>query len=533
MNTRYTVKKPDVCTRDSKTRIRLSFYSFTLILLFGQSISGPESFAQILPPKPNIVILYADDMGFGDLNVQNPSSKIPTPNLDRLANQGIRFTDAHSSSGICTPSRYALLTGRYHWRDFHKIVGPFGEPPFKKGIQTLPSFLQSQGYHTACIGKWHLGFDWHSIKRPDVQQVKKRGRSFYRHDSFNWEKSISGGPLDRGFSFFFGNTAINMPPYCWIKNDRVLNHPDKDLDTTNWPKPSEGHWEFRPGPTFSGYDPYNCLERITKEGIRYIKSRAEKKKPFFLYLPLPSPHAPIIPTKKFQGSSEAGAYGDYVCQTDDSCGRILKTLKDAGVDENTIVIFSSDNGPEIYAYQREKKFEHWSSRPLRGLKRDNFEGGHRVPMIIRWPGKTPKGKACHSLVSQVDIFATIAEILKQKIPENQALDSRSFLNCFQNPEAAARTTLIHNTFKGKYALRHKNWLYVERGGYGSRQNKQWEKRNGYLDTEDSVNHSDLLFNLDLDIGQKNDLSKQMPGMKTTLRKLLKKLLKKSAFKSAS
>ena len=354
---------------------------------------------------PNIVILYADDLGFGDLGCYNVNSKIPTPHLDRLAQGGMKFTDGHSSSAICTPSRYALLTGRYHWRKFHSIAKQFGASKIDSERLTMPEMLQKMGYHTGVIGKWHLGWDWKAIRKP----VSTDRRVKNHFDDFDWNKAIPGGPCAHGFDYYFGDAVINFPPYGWIENDRVVKAPDTMLDTKKWKKIKEGKWECRMGPACSDWDPYQNLPVTTQKGVTYIEEQAAKDQPYFLYFSYPSPHAPIIPNDQFDGTSEAGSYGDFIVETDDSVGQLLDAIERSGEAANTIVIFSSDNGPEHYAYNRDE-FNHWSSEPLRGLKRDLFEGGHRVPYIVRWPGKIPANSTSHQLVSQIDIMATLAAV---------------------------------------------------------------------------------------------------------------------------
>jgi len=241
---------------------------------------------------PNVVILYADDMGYGDLGANNPASKIPTPHLDRLAAEGMRFTDAHSSSGHCSPSRYALLTGRHHWRDFHGIVNSLGPSVFKPGQLTLPAMLRDRGYATACIGKWHLGWDWNALRRPGTPPTS------IEHGDFDWSKPIPDGPLAHGFDTYFGDDVINFPPYAWIENDRVVEAPDATLDKPAG-RPKEGEWECRPGPARSDWDFYRVLPTITARAEAFVRSRQGNPQPFLLYFPLPSPHAPIIPNDEF------------------------------------------------------------------------------------------------------------------------------------------------------------------------------------------------------------------------------------------
>lgn len=465
--------------------------------------------------KPNILILYADDLGYGDLGCFNEKSKIPTPHLDRLASLGMRFTDAHSSSGVCTPSRYALLTGRHHWRDFHSIVNSFGKSVFKSERLTLPEMLQAKGYKTAAIGKWHLGWDWDAIRKPGA---KKNGIA---PEDFDWSKPIPDGPLAHGFDNYFGDTVINFPPYCWIQNDKVLTPPDTMMDTKKWKPIKEGQWECRPGPMITGWDPYQNIPETTRRGVEYIKSQKDADKPFFLYFAYPSPHAPIIPNDEFDGKSKAGPYGDFVHETDHSIGQLLKALEDSGQMENTIVIFSADNGPEHYAYERDEKFGHGSAHPLRGLKRDIYEGGHRVPTIIKWPGITKAGVVSDALVSQIDFMATLASALDYELPVNAAEDSHDLLPLFKGAAESIRTTHVHNTKGNHYAIRHGKWLLIDAPtGYVSKPDKEWEKRHGYLpDGEQPVE----LYDMENDIGQKDNLAADHPERVAELQALLKKI----------
>ena len=465
--------------------------------------------------KPNILLLYADDLGYGDLGCFNPDSKIPTPHLDNLASQGMRFTDAHSSSGICSPSRYAMLTGRHHWRDFHGIVDAFGGSVFKPERLTLPEMLKSQGYDTATIGKWHLGRDWDAIRKPGS---KKKG---IQPGDFDWSKAIPDGPNAHGFDYAFGDEVINFPPYCWIENDKVLQAPDTMMDTAKWKPIKEGNWECRPGPMVSGWDPYQNVPETTRRGVEYIKARKAGAKPFFLYFAYPSPHAPIIPNDAFDGKSKAGPYGDFVAETDDSVGQLIKALEDSGQAENTVVIFSADNGPEKYAYARDSKTGHWSAHPLRGLKRDIYEGGHRVPTLIKWPGVTKPGTVSPALVSQIDFMATIASALGYSLPADAAEDSHDLLPLLKGETASVRSTHVHNTNPKGYAIRHGDWLLVDAPtGYVSGANNEWEARRGYQpDGKAPVE----LYNLKTDLGQKHNVAADHPDRVKELQALLKKI----------
>jgi len=351
--------------------LRKLYFGFVAVFALGSQITVEGKSRK---PVPNIVIIYADDMGYGDLGCQNPDSKIPTPYLDQLASEGMRFTDAHSSSGICSPSRFALLTGTYHWRRQHGIVNSFGRPFFKDSDVTLPQILRDSGYKTACIGKWHLGWDWNPKNEPsgEVMQWGKL-RKFYRAEDIDWSAPIGGGPLARGFDAYFGDGTINFPPYAWVENDRIVDAPDTELDINDIRhETKEGNWEFRPGPMVDGWDPYEVLPTLTKKAVDWIGEQSESK-PFFLYFALPSPHAPIIPNNEFIGTSQAGGYGDFMAQTDWVAGQVLKALKRKGLEESTMVVFTSDNGPERYAFDRAETYGHYSMGKFRGLKRDVWE----------------------------------------------------------------------------------------------------------------------------------------------------------------
>ena len=259
---------------------------------------------------------------------------------------------------------------------------------------------------------------------PSANPARRKSPS--SHTDFDWSKPVPDGPLDHGFDHYFGDTVINFPPYAWIRDNKLVDPPDTTF-TKNPVAPKEGEWECRPGPARSDWDFYQNLPTLTREAVGYIASRKGRKQPFFLYLPFPSPHAPIIPTDEFDGKSKAGPFGDYVVQTDDSCGQILAALRDAGLEQNTIVVFSADNGPEIYAYQRDETYDHWSAEPFRGLKRDIYEGGHHVPFVIKWPGVTKPGAVTPALISQVDLMATFASLLDYETPTDSAEDSYDFL----------------------------------------------------------------------------------------------------------
>lgn len=487
--------------------------TFALFAIFGHGI-----FAASPSSRPNIVILYADDMGYGDLAIQNPDSKIPTPNLDRLAAEGSRFTDAHSSSGVCTPSRYAMLHGRYHWRKFHGIVNSFDQPILDEERTTLPELLKSKGYRTACIGKWHLGWDWNSIKRDGAKADKDKG---FAADAFDWSKPIAGGPLSHGFDYYFGDDVPNFPPYAWFEKDRVITEPTMALSTPK--RTAEGAWEARPGPSVKDWDFWSVMPTLTDKAVDWIGEQ-DPNEPFFLYFPFTSPHAPIVPTAEFIGKSKANGYGDFVVQTDDAVGRVLEALRQRGLADNTLVIFSADNGPEHYAYARLKTFDHRSAGPLRGLKRDIWEGGHRVPTLIRWPSRVPANVVNDGLLSQIDLYATIASIVGAEIPENSAEDSYNQLKLITGEGPSARETLVHNTNANAYALRHGDWVLIAaKTGAVSKVPAWFDDAHGYS-AHDQLGE---LYNLRADIAQKHNLYASEPKKVLELTERLRQVREKS------
>lgn len=469
------------------------------------------------PKRPNIVILYADDMGYGDLGANNPGSKIPTPNLDRLAAQGMRFTDAHSSSGICTPSRYALLTGRFHWRKFHGIVNSFDPPVLDDAELTLPELLKTKGYQTACIGKWHLGWNWTDIQNTGAKLAEdSNGRiKVFSPDAFDWTKPVSGGPLSHGFDYYFGDDVPNFPPYAWIENDRVITVPSELLTVTAQTR--EGEWEARPGPMTPNWDFYAVVPRLGDEAVKWIGNRRGQSEPFFLYVPFNSPHAPIVPTDEFTGKSQAGGFGDFMTQTDDVVGRILQALTENHFAENTLVIFTADNGAEHYAYQRIRDFDHRSSGSLRGLKRDLYEGGHRVPFIVSWPNVVQPGSVSEALVSQVDLMATLAAVVGADLPLNTAHDSYNLMDVWRENSSSPRRSIVHNTFENVYAVRHDDWLLVAaKTGAHSNVPRWFNQENGYSDDE----LPGELYDLSNDLAQKVNLYAKEPDKVTELTKIL-------------
>lgn len=480
--------------------------------------------------KPNIVIIYADDMGYGDLSCQNPNSKIQTPNLDRLASEGMRFTDAHSSSGVSSPSRFGLLTGNYHWRRSHKIIGPFGETHFfREDDLTLPAMLKESGYTSLMVGKWHLGWDWNGIMTDQGRERLGLGPEgdpvgakllTSRCEDYDFTRPFNGGPTDRGFDYYFGDGTINFPPYCWIENKTFVTIPTLEMTGTRF-EALEGKAELRPGPLDANWTPEKVLPTLTDKAVEVI-SKQSADQPFFLYFALSAPHAPIVPTAEYHNKSGAGYYGDFVVQCDDIVGRVVAALKEQGLYENTIILFSADNGPEHYAYPRQANFDHNSTESLRGLKRDVFEGGHRVPFIVKWDKEIEAGAVCDEVIGQVDIMATVAAIVDYDLPNQAAVDSYNMLPVWKGESynKPVREAIIHNTNPDVYGVRQGDWVMI----------------NSYTGTVSSANIDlteftplpikeqpcSILFNLKDDQKQVKDLADEYPEKVEELAKILQR-----------
>lgn len=426
---------------------------------------------------PNIIFILADDMGYGDARCYNPDSKVPTPNIDKLAAQGMRFTDAHTPSSVCTPTRYAFLTGRYTWRSRLKkgVLWGWDKPLLEDERITLPEMLRGthSQYATAAIGKWHLGWVWMGKDGKPIDQRFTRKQAHKAADVIDFTKPVDGGPTEHGFDVYFGDDLPNMPPYTFIENDRLVEQPTELKPNTMFGDP---------GPMAPGWDLQAVQPKITERAIEYILSREQRGEPFFLYMPLNIPHTPIVPDEAYLGKSEAGEYGDFVAQVDGIVGRVMAALEEASLADNTIVVFTSDNGSPARDGHTQptdgsrvmgttpgsvtKKYGHVPNAPWRGLKADIWEAGHRVPHIVRWPGVVQAGKINDELICLVDWYATLADIHGVKLAEDQAEDSLSFFNLLGGGNVPNRKSLIHHGGNGTFAIRRGDWKLIE-GNLGS------------------------------------------------------------------
>lgn len=477
--------------------------------------------------KPNIVIIYTDDQGYGDVSALNPDAKFRTPNMDKLANEGIIFTDGHSSDAVCTPSRYSLLTGRYSWRTSLKkgVLEADGPCLIEKDRMTIASFLRDNGYKTAMVGKWHLQMEFEGSLGKDR----------------DWSKPFSDGPIEKGFDYFFGIPAsMNYGILTYLENDRVLDPPVLWTKKKSDPNPRTYSDSINPQP-YRMTPPYEkeggtgwvevapsfndelVLETLANKAVEYIGESAQEAKngkPFFLYLPLNSPHLPHCTHPDFQGHSNCGNYGDFMEETDHRVGQVLDALKANGIDDNTLVIFSSDNGAETnYVYQRDV-YGHYSSLNFKGGKRDIYEGGHRVPFLMRWPALIQAGSETNVPVCQTDYLATIAEIIGVKLPDNAGEDSYSLLPILQGKDydKAVRGPVIHHSVTGHFAIRDGKWkLNMLRGSGGSLEPRFIEPKEGEAVFE--------LYNMDVDPSETTNLYFAQPEVVKRLTKKITRIIK--------
>ncbi len=429
------------------------------ILFFAVSLGTAVSLAA--DAKPNIVYVLCDDLGYGDLKCLNPDGKIATPNFDRLAKEGMIFTDVHSGSSVCSPTRYGILTGRYSWRSKLQqfVLGGLSPRLIEPERMTVASLLKQQGYHTAAIGKWHLGMDW--VKQPGKEVTELGIETPEQVWNVDYAKPIANGPNSVGFDYYYGISAsLDMVPYTFIKNDRVTVLPTVDKIFPLMLGRAMG--QTRKGPAAPDFDAADVLPELTKQAVEYLADRvvdAKSGKPFFLYLPLASPHTPILPTREWQGKSGLNPYADFVMHTDWALGQILSTLDVLELTANTLVIVTSDNGCSPQA-----KFEelvpkgHNPSYVFRGHKADIYEGGHRVPFLARWPARVQAGGKSDQTLCLTDLMATCADILDAKLPDHAAEDSVSFLPALEGKaREPLREAVVHHSINGSFAIRQGNW----------------------------------------------------------------------------
>ena len=499
----------------------LQLCTIAAALAFGFSYGAIVSAAE---PKPNIIFILADDLGYGDVGAyKKKPSKVPTPRLDQMAREGVRFTDAHSPSAVCSPTRYALLTGRYAWRTRLRagVIRQWEGPLIAPDRLTVASMLREHGYATAMIGKWHLGLTWPTKDGRPPQSGENR------LSNVDFTQPIGDAPTTRGFDYYYGVDVPNYPPYCMIENDRTVGIP-------TLPDTGREDGFNRPGPMLPGWRLVDILPRLTQSAVNYIDSAAREDKPFFLYFALTSPHYPVVPAPEFQGKTTVGDYGDFVHQTDWCVGQVLDALDRAGVADNTLVIFTSDNGPEITgevnpgAYDRVQQYGHHSMDGLRGAKRDLWEGGHRVPFIARWPGMVPVGSVSDETICHVDFMATIAAICGAKLPDKAAEDSVNIMPALRGEELhkPLRPATVHQGSRGHLAIRRGDWVLIEaasgqENGARAGEPDWFKQQRGYVPHDQPAE----LFNLREDLIQKHNRYAERPEIVGELRGLLEQYIR--------
>ncbi|MGN6642604.1 MAG: sulfatase family protein [Verrucomicrobiota bacterium] len=438
--------------------------------------------------RPNIIYILADDLGYGDVQRFNPErGKIKTPNLDRLAEQGMAFTDAHAGASVCTPTRYGILTGRYAWRTRLQsgVLDNYVKPLIASDRLTLPGLLKQQGYHTACIGKWHLGFTVEAEAGDNNREQNRKGQGKFAGARLG--SRTTNGPITRGFDLFFGFHHARMMKSLF-ENERVTQL----------------------------IEPVDMLPTLTRRASAYVEERAKTGKPFFLYFALNSPHTPIVPSKEWRGKSGLGDYGDFVMETDWAVGEVLAAVDKAGIADNTMVVFTSDNGCSPAAgVERLEKEGHFPSAQFRGYKSDIWDGGHRVPFLVRWPGHVKPGATSDQLICLTDFMATCADLLGVKLPDNAGEDSVSILPALLGEaNQPLHEAIVHHSIQGNFSIRQGPWkleLCAGSGGWGKPKDAQAIKK-GLPSVQ--------LYNLADDIGEKHNLESSHPDRVTKMIALL-------------
>ena len=458
--------------------------------------------------KPNIVYILLDDMGYGDVSAFNPEAGFRTECFDQLAAEGMRFTDAHATAAVCTPSRYAILTGRYNWRSCRKsgVNGGYDSEIIEKGRLTVAGMLRQNGYSTSCIGKWHLGLDFArtgEFKAPE---------GFEAVDGIDFSKPVKNGPCEYGFDYFYGIPAsTDMPPYVYIENDRVTAVPDhvtRNLDT-------KAFW--REGPCAPDYNHVDVLPNLARRALSELERLGKEEKPFFLYVPFPAPHAPMLPLPQFIGKSGTNAYGDFVLMCDDAVGQINAKVKELGIEKNTIIVLASDNGvARKVGFEELALAGHHPSYHFRGHKADIYEGGHRIPYIIKWPEVISGGGVCDRLVCLSDFFATIADFLEWRVPEDAAEDSISNRPLWEDPSSVeVREYLVHQSIDGSLSIRHGDYKLEMCPGSGG-----WSWPAPGEETPEMP--ACQLYNLRDDVGERHNVIGEHPDVFNELKEELRR-----------
>ncbi len=478
--------------------------------------------------RPNIVFVLCDDLGYGDVSALNPGSRVQTPVIDGIRSNGICFADAHASSAVCSPSRYSLLTGRYDFRSRLKegVLYGYSNALIESGRLTVAGLLKSAGYRTAMVGKWHLGMHW---KCKDGLYSNEGGRINEKAVDCNvdFTAPVKDGPIANGFDYFYGISAsLDMPPYVYIENDGAVAVPEGqdfsgfagNINGASVVQGDSAAAKGLPGPVQKGLQPDRVLGDLTDKAVEVIRAASGGDCPFFLYFPITAPHTPVAPSREFVGRSGTGdQYLDFVVEIDHCMGRLMAALEQGGVRDDTLFIFTSDNGPERFMHERKKKTGHYSAAQFRGCKRDNWDGGHRVPLIAQWPGRIKPGSTVSETVCLADFFATAAEIAGVGVPEEAAEDSFSFLPQLTGIPSGAplRELTVHHSSKGDFAIRRGEWKLLLHAGSGG---------NRYDDFQDPSPIQ--LYRITDDEGENRNVWKENPGVVRELAGLFFDILEK-------
>lgn len=483
-------------------KLWLSLGSSSLLLAHGGMAQLTKSkTAQPQPVKPNIIYILADDMGYGDIYRLNAESKIKTPNLDRLCDEGMYFSDAHSNSAVSTPTRYGILTGRYCFRSPLKkgVLYGYDKPLIERDRPTVASILRERGYTTSCIGKWHLGLGWQAL---DPESPVKEG-------NVDFGKDLTYSPNEAGFDYsYIIPASLDMPPYVYIENHKVT---DPQMDSTGKSSTPRGRF-WRGGEISRSFSIESCLDHLTGRAQAYIASQQGSQQPFFLYFPLTAPHTPWLPAGRFRGTSGAGTYGDFVAHVDDVVARIVATVDSLGMGQNTMIVFTSDNGAD-WNPQDQATYPHKANYLYRGRKSDAWDAGHHVPFIVRYPAMVRPGTSSTALVCLTDLAATCAEMTGTAIPAGAAQDSESFLSALKGSNKA-RTSVVHHSISGYFAIRQGKWKLVDCSGSGG-----WSLR------EDPALPAVQLYDMENDPGETANLYQKYPQKVAELQTLLAGIIK--------
>lgn len=455
--------------------------------------------------QPNIIFILADDMGYGDVSCLDSRSKIKTENIDRMASEGVVFTDAHSSSSVSSPTRYGIITGRYNWRSTMKqgVLSGYSKALIPEGRKTIASMLHEQGYTTAGIGKWHLGWDWNNIDAGI--------------DHVDFSKPVANGPTTRGFDYYYGFCgSLDMSPYVYIENDMPTSLPDRI--TVNRGKYS---W-WRQGPTGADFEHEKVLPNLIDRACKYVTDKSKSNQPYFLYLPLPAPHTPILPSKEFRGKSGIGEYGDFVLMVDAMVGRVLQAVRESGEEDNTIVVFTTDNGCSPAAgIDTLIALGHRPNSIYRGHKADLFDGGHRIPCILRWPQKA-KPHTVAQTICLTDFYATFAAINGYKLADTEGEDSYNILPAILSEKEIApiREATVHHSIAGQFTIRKGEWKLLLSPGSGGWSYPRPGKDDAVLATLPPVQ----LYNMKTDPSETDNVADVNPDIVKELRALLIKYI---------